>query len=375
MFCFKNFNKNKDSYFFEEGVKIPHFKDKISKKLDVFYNPLMKLNRDISLLVIKSYFKDKKIVFCDPMAASGIREIRFLKKIPENFSSLYIGDISKKSINHMKKNFKLNKVSMKKCLFFNQGANKTILESHFDFIEIDPFGSPSYFLDAAISQIKNNGILSITATDTSALCGSYPKKCLRKYSILVNMTFSYNEIGLRNLIAYCQVQAGKYDKFLVPIVSFSKDHYYKVFFKVQRSSLKSLNSICDLKFLFWDKRTQEFEKLDFSKRGCIGKTYVKSLSDKSFLNSLKQNLKLIEDNKKVSELIFDLENEIDVVGSYNIHKLQKYQNFTFDFKFDKIIQILEQNNILCSRVQNSPLCLKIDSNCKKVVSILKRYNS
>lgn len=375
MFCFKSFNRNKSSYFFEEGVKIPHFEDKISKKLDVFYNPLMKLNRDISLLVIKSYFKDKKIVFCDPMAASGIREIRFLKKIPENFSSLYVGDISKKSINQMKKNFKLNKVSTQKCLFFNQGANKTILESSFDFIEIDPFGSPSYFLDAALSQIKNNGILSVTATDTSALCGSYPRKSLRKYSILVNMTFSYNEIGLRNLIAYCQVQAGKFDKCLVPIVSFSKDHYYKVFFKVFKSSLKSLNSICDLKFLFWDKITQEFEKLDFSKRGCIGKTYVKSLCDKSFLNSLKKNLNLIEDNKKVSELIFDLESEIDVVGSYNMHKLQKYQNFTFDFKFDKIIEILEKNNILCSRVQNSPLCLKIDCDCKKIVSILKKYNS
>jgi tRNA G26 N,N-dimethylase Trm1 len=70
-----------DSFFIEENVTLKTYGSKISKKLEVFYNPKMKLNRDISHLVLYSYFKDfkKKINFCDPMCASGIREIRFLK--------------------------------------------------------------------------------------------------------------------------------------------------------------------------------------------------------------------------------------------------------------------------------------------------------
>ena len=45
---------------------------KISKEMPVFYNPVMKLNRTISVLLIKSFF-DKKIRIAEPLAGSGIR--------------------------------------------------------------------------------------------------------------------------------------------------------------------------------------------------------------------------------------------------------------------------------------------------------------
>ncbi|MCU0373510.1 MAG: ATP-binding protein, partial [Ignavibacteria bacterium] len=41
----------------------------------------------------------------------------------------------------------------------------------FDYIDIDPFGSPCPFLDAAIKRLSRGGILAVTATDTSALAG------------------------------------------------------------------------------------------------------------------------------------------------------------------------------------------------------------
>ena len=31
--------------------------DKISKEMDVFYNPIMKINRDISILLLDTYIK------------------------------------------------------------------------------------------------------------------------------------------------------------------------------------------------------------------------------------------------------------------------------------------------------------------------------
>ena len=98
----------------EEGIVIKSYGDDITKKLTVFYNPIMKLNRDLSLLLIYSYF-DKKIKFCDPMAASGIRELRFLKTIPNKFEKIVIGDISKTAIENIKTNFKENKNFNEKC--------------------------------------------------------------------------------------------------------------------------------------------------------------------------------------------------------------------------------------------------------------------
>ena len=123
----------KKIYQCEENARIPTYGNKITKKLEVFFNPEMKLNRDISLLVINSYF-DKPIKFCDPMVASGIREIRFLKTISGKFKQLVLGDISKTAIKNAKRNFRENKVSLRKCKFFTQSAINTINSDYFEHL-------------------------------------------------------------------------------------------------------------------------------------------------------------------------------------------------------------------------------------------------
>ena len=37
----------------------------------------------------------------------------------------------------------------------------------FDYIDLDPFGSPNIFLDSAVKRLGRNGILAVTATDTA----------------------------------------------------------------------------------------------------------------------------------------------------------------------------------------------------------------
>ena len=44
-----------------------------------------------------------------------------------------------------------------------ENALNTIASEYFDYIEVDPFGSPVPFLDIAIQRIKHNGILSVTS--------------------------------------------------------------------------------------------------------------------------------------------------------------------------------------------------------------------
>jgi tRNA (guanine26-N2/guanine27-N2)-dimethyltransferase len=261
----------------EEGVYIQSYGKKISKELEVFFNPEMKVNRDVSLLVIDAYF-NKKISYCDPMIASGIREIRFLKKIPNKFDEMILGDISPKAIKNAKKNFRKNKVSLINIKFLSQSANKTIFEQFYDFIEIDPFGSPVPFLDSACQRIKHNGILSVTATDTAALCGSYPKTTKRKYGINVGDCWWYEELGLRNLIAYSIRQAAKYEKQLIPLISYSYKHYYKVFFKVIESRTNALKSVNMLSYLEINEKTQDVEITENETK--FGKTYVGTLNDK-----------------------------------------------------------------------------------------------
>src|SRR3989338_7938256 len=153
-------------------LKIPEIK-KVSKKMPVFYNPDMSLNRDISILLLKS-IKQKKLQIADLMAGTGIRTARFLLELSASkIKLLATNDANPKFKKSISKLLKQNKISTKKVVITSEDANKFLLNSAgFDYIEIDPFGSPNPYLDCAIKRLSRKGILAVTATDTSALAGS-----------------------------------------------------------------------------------------------------------------------------------------------------------------------------------------------------------
>jgi tRNA (guanine26-N2/guanine27-N2)-dimethyltransferase len=360
----------------EEGVKIRKYGEKITKKNTVFYNPIMKLNRDLSLLVISNYF-DKKIKYCDPMVASGIREIRFLHKIPNKFSMMILGDISEKAIKEMKHNFEINNINLEnlnspKIIIRNDDAINTINSNFFDFIEVDPFGSPVPFLDIAIQKTKHKGILSVTATDTAALCGTYPKTTFRKYFIKVKKTLWFEELGLRNLIAYVQRIGAKYEKNLIPLVSYSSDHYYKIFFKVEQSRTKSYETLKSLKYINWNNKTQEIKIEEFENEFALGKTYVGKLNNKEFINKMLNSTNLIENNKKVEKILTSLKEELDLVGYYNPHKFAKEYKFPLNKKFIEIIESVKKEGYKISKVHNNRLGLKTNMPAEKFIELLKK---
>ena len=142
---------------------------KISRKLEVFYNPVMKLNRDISIHLLNSV-PDEEMQIADPLAGSGVRGIRFLKELKKNkIKNITFNDY--KTSNYIRENLELNKI--KNIEIYGKDANLFLHESTgFDYIDIDPFGTPNPFLDSSILRLSRKGILALTATDTSALSGS-----------------------------------------------------------------------------------------------------------------------------------------------------------------------------------------------------------
>src|SRR3989338_8252883 len=163
-------------------VEVFHAK-KISKDLPVFYNPVMRLNRDVTILLLFASGK-RNMRVADILAGSGVRSVRFLKELGKGaVESMCINDGGKEAITQIKRNLALNGLGKdRRIKVENKDANIVLLESSgFDYIEIDPFGSPVPFLDAACKRISGDGILAITATDTAPLCGTYPKTCKRRY--------------------------------------------------------------------------------------------------------------------------------------------------------------------------------------------------
>jgi tRNA (guanine26-N2/guanine27-N2)-dimethyltransferase len=359
----------------EENITIQSYGETISKDLDVFYNPVMKTNRDISLLVFKAYFsKQQPIHFCDPMIATGIRELRFLKEIPEIFQSLTLGDVSPSAIQDAQKNFQNNNISTEKCTFIAQNALTTLSKQYYHAIEIDPFGSPIPFIDIALQRIKHNGLLSITATDTASLCGTYPKKTQRRYNKTVEKTFCYDEIGLRILLATIIENAARYDKYVNVVLAYSKDHYYKVFLQICDGAQKALEQLQKLNYICWDKISQEIQTSPYEQEGYFGKVYTGPLKQQELIETMVSILpKYIKEKKETLEkFLTKIKEEIDTLGYINIHKLARFNQTHCEMSFEELITQIKEKGYDASRVHNNGFGLKTTMPIKKLLEILKK---
>jgi len=269
--------------------------EKISRSLPVFYNPVMKFNRDVSVLILKT-LKGKDYQIALPLAGTGVRGVRFMLEL--DASKVYFNDHSENACKLIKKNLKLNKLAAEVS---DLDANEFLLNgTGFDYIDIDPFGTPNPFIDSAVKRLSRKGILAVTATDTAPLCGTYPKVCMRKYWARPLRNEMMHEIGLRILIRKIQLIGAQFDKALVPIYSYYKDHYFRVYLKCRKGK-KHVDSII--------KNHSHFEDAGPM---WLGEFWDQGLAEKIAKSNADTFLRTIADEAKVP-----------CVGFYDIHTLAK----------------------------------------------------
>ncbi len=229
----------------------------VSSAMPVFYNPVMKSNRDITLLLLAAAAKMygiKRWRIADPMAATGVRGIRMMLEFgSSNIDSLKMNDYSAAAVALIKKNLQLNKVkTWGKVVVEQNEASKFLLNNGlFSYIDVDPFGYPGIFLDAAAKRIRHNGIIAITATDTSALAGSAIAACQRKYLAKPLKNGFMHETGLRIMIRLAQLFGLVHEKALIPLFSYYKGHYARAFLMCKASTARCNEVIAQHEEIFY----------------------------------------------------------------------------------------------------------------------------
>lgn len=238
------------------------------KKEDVFYNPVQQFNRDLSTAAIrawseiygqKSLNKKRKLDSDEPAAteikpyinilealsATGLRAIRYAKEIP-NVKQIVANDFSQEAVDSINRNIKYNKVES--VLKSNKGdANAYMYESKansklFHVIDLDPYGTATPFIDAAIQNIANEGLLLVTCTDLAVLAGNgYPEKCYALYGGTNLTGDAVHESALRLVLNMIGTTAAKYKKTIEPLLSLSIDFYVRIFIKVKTSPIEVKN--------------------------------------------------------------------------------------------------------------------------------------
>lgn len=352
----------------------------VHAQMEVFYNPVMKSNRNIAILLLNSVEKENMNI-ASPLAGSGIRELRFLKELkPVKIQNIFVNDLKENFPKVIADNIKLNNLSKdlkEKLAVHNDDANLFLLNQvrhcregefcgYFDYVEIDPFGSPNPFLAASVARITRNGIIAVTATDTAALTGTYPKVTKRKYWARAVRNYMMHEIGLRILIRKIQLQGAQFDKALIPILAYHKDHYFRIYLKSVKNKEECDKILKKHQYLLFNPKTLEFKISKYNlEKGFdyFGPLWTGSLFDKKLIAKMKKDNPFPEEQKFLDLLLE--ESKIDTVGFYDLHVIAK----KFGLETTKLEPILKK--VKGSRTQFSGTGIKTKDGIKEIVSAMK----
>ncbi|MBI4447556.1 hypothetical protein HY643_01115 [Candidatus Woesearchaeota archaeon] len=319
-----------------------------SRKLPVFYNPDMNLNRDVCVAII-NLVKPKSV--CCALAGTGIRALRILKET--NTKKVIINDMKKEAYELIKKNLGLNNLNAD---VYNEDCNELLKRlKKLGCVIIDPFGSPLPFVEAAIKALNADGLLAISATDLGPLVGRYPKKCEKKYSANpLNNEFS-KELGLRILIRKIQEIGLNNKKNFLPIYSFYYQHFFSAYFKTTKKNVKK-----DWGFVLYCPKclNRKISKTKTGEKCACGNNFVQggpmwlgSLWDKK----LSQKISII---KYVKE-----ENEVKAIGFFDLHQISRTYKKDIP-KISEAISKLKEKGFQASRTHFSPTSIRTNANIK-----------
>jgi tRNA (guanine26-N2/guanine27-N2)-dimethyltransferase len=191
----------------------------------VFFNEEQELNRDLTVATLRAYGdrEERAETYLDAMAASGARGVR---AAAEGWD-VTLCDTDPDAVALCRENLARNDLD---GTVVGRDVNALLHEEYFDVVDLDPFGSPVPFADAAFQGGRD--LVCATATDTAPLCGAHFEAGVRRYSAVPRNTEYHAEMGLRILLSALVRTAARYDVAARPVFSHVSDHYARTYLEL-----------------------------------------------------------------------------------------------------------------------------------------------
>jgi len=289
------------------------------------------------------YKKTEKVV-CNDANANAIKLCEKSKGL-NNLKSLYTSE---------------NEV----CKFLNDYSSKNQRAS---IVDLDPFGSPTKYIDCAIRATMHGGILSTTATDLQVLHGLFNLACKRKYHGIPIKTEYSNEIAIRLILGCICLVAYRMDIQIVPLFVDNAMHYYRTYIKILNRPAQEDN----IGYLFHCKscgnritsQTQIFLcEICNSKMDTAGPLWIGKLFDKEFVRNMLEEIPIYIIDKQCEKKLEKCILESDMPCSYfTLDKIASKMKVA-PMGLDKIIKKLEKEGYLASPTSLNPTGFR--TNCK-----------
>lgn len=338
----------------------------------VFYNPRMALNRDATVLVASCL---EPRTYLDAMGASGIRGCRVGHEsgveVTINDRDPCAADLIRQNCAHLHLDATVT------C----RDANALMSEEPFDFVDLDPFGTPAPFIDAGIrSSVR---MLGITATDTAPLCGAHLKAGIRRYMARPMNTEYHAEVGLRILLGYAARMTARYDRGIEPVFCFAHEHFVRLHLRLARGTEAGDRTLARMGYIYQcpgcpyrSEGTGQFP----DHRDCpvcgrslspIGPLWTGSIQDQDIISQLRARVQEqgLASPTQLEKTLTLCQEEPDISFSYDYHKLAK------KFKVSPgpiagVLAALTEQGYVAARAHYSGYCIKTDAPVEVIRSCL-----
>jgi len=219
------------------------------KTFPAFFNPAARVNRDVSVAVAKV---TRPATFLDALAGIGSRGVRVANEASRSVAVTMV-DFNEASAAIARKNVKANGVEAR-CSFVHQESNAYLHSrfgrlERFEAVDVDPFGTPAPYVQGALTAAADDGVVSLTATDTATLCGVYPSVAFRRYGARVLKSEFAHEAAVRVLFGFSARVGGVIDAGIEPVAAHSTLHYLRVYFRVARGPANADRSLKDIGYV------------------------------------------------------------------------------------------------------------------------------
>jgi tRNA (guanine26-N2/guanine27-N2)-dimethyltransferase len=292
----------------------------------IFFNRRMELNRDSTILLVSIL---KPSDYLDVMGATGVRGLRVANEcgIPVTINDHDPQGIALITHNISRANVLVDILQM--------DANALLSERSFDVVDLDPFGTPALYIDAAVRGTRR--FLFITATDTAPLCGAHKNAGKRRYFAQPMNTDYHREVGLRILLGFIVRETVKYDRGIEPLFCFAREHFIRLHLRLLRGAHAADDTIKQIGYVLQCKKCQYRTEQQgmFPEIVCcphckeklnpIGPLWLGSIQHQEILAQMQEHLDTMElgTKKDLLKLIDLCRMELPTSSFYDYHRLAK----------------------------------------------------
>jgi tRNA (guanine26-N2/guanine27-N2)-dimethyltransferase len=187
-------------------------------------------DRDLAVALLRSYSaaRPRPRTGWEMTAATGVRGLRLLEEAGP-FDAFTLTEANPEAARVLSENARARPEARAVC----SDARHPPDGAPFDYVDLDPYGSPVPFLSAALEAVRPGGLLAVTATDMMVLAGVQPGACERRYGARPIRGRLGPEGGLRILLAYLARTAREHGRDIRPVMCYVRDHHVRASVEVR----------------------------------------------------------------------------------------------------------------------------------------------